>query len=174
MSTNNKLKSENPNSVNGSKPAKDSIIALQDTITSLKCELRLLYESMKDKNEFLCKLEKDVRDRDISIRYLKSEFTKLKDSIPTSTANKENGQKGESCKPQNNISNKLNGDEMITKLERAIKDRDHMIKELKQKVLRVSDNLSFVQRESLLKDAKIQELQHDNDKFRQVVSDERR
>jgi chromosome segregation ATPase len=160
-STNHKSKSEN--GVAGPKPLKDNIVALEDTIASLKCEMRLLYETMKDKNEYVCKLEKEVRDRDISIRYLKSEHKKLKDSMPV--ANKD---KGHANGEQQQHVNGANGD-VVLKLEKALKERDHMIRELKQKVLRVSDNLSFVQRESLLKDAKIQDLQHDNDKFRQVV-----
>jgi SMC interacting uncharacterized protein involved in chromosome segregation len=161
MSTaNNKSKSEN--GVAGPKPLKDNIVALEDTIASLKCELRLLYETMKDKNEYVCKLEKEVRDRDISIRYLKSEYKKLKDSMPATPVGKDKAH------PNGEHVNGANGDVML-KLEKALKERDHMIRELKQKVLRVSDNLSFVQRESLLKDAKIKDLQHDNDKFRQVV-----
>lgn len=138
--------------------------SVEDTVTSLRKELQVLYESLKDKNEQLLCLEKDVRDRDISIKYLKNEFKKLKDAVAPSctTCHKtilKIDQKSENCQP----------DEIVTKLQKDLKDREGLIKELNAKIIRLSDNLIFVQKESLSKDDRIDEAQREIDKFRQVV-----
>lgn len=138
----------------------------KSTVTSLRQELQVLYESLKDKNEELICLEKEIRDRDISIKYLKNEFKKLKDTLPPtcSTCHKK------VLKPE------LNGDrtdsqpdEVLNKLQKDLRDREGLIKELNKKIIRLSDNLIFVQKESLTKDDRIGEMQREVDKFRQVV-----
>jgi hypothetical protein len=126
-----------------------------------------LYESLKDKNEQLLCFEKDVRDRDISIKYLKSEFKKLKDTVsPSCTAchkkivkSDQNGENKAEVQP----------DEIVTKLQKDLKDREGLIKELNAKIIRLSDNLIFVQKESLSKDDRHEDMQREIDKFRQVV-----
>lgn len=137
--------------------------SIEDTVTSLRQELQVLYESLKDKNEQLLCLEKDVRDRDISIKYLKNEYKKLKDTNVTchkkTPKNDQNGDKKVDGQP----------DEIVTKLQKDLKDREGLIKELNAKIIRLSDNLIFVQRESLSKDDRIDDQQREIDKFRQVV-----
>lgn len=150
--------------VNSDKEKPKERKSVEDTVTSLRKELQVLYESLKDKNEQLLCLEKDVRDRDISIKYLKNEFKKLKDSVAPScaTCHKvviKNDQNGEKVQP----------DEIVTKLQKDLKDREGLIKELNAKIIRLSDNLIFVQKESLSKDDRIDDMQREIDKFRQVV-----
>lgn len=140
--------------------------SVEDLVVSLRQELHVLYESLKDKNEQLASLEKDVRDRDISIRYLKSEYKKLKDSTTVTNGNSRKS-------PANDGQDTLNGDhqpdDIIQKMQKDLKDREYLIKELNKKIIRLSDNLIFVQKESLSKDDRMDEMQHEVDKFRQVV-----
>lgn len=146
--------------------------SVEDTITSLRKELQVLYECLKDKNEQLLCFEKDVRDRDISIQYLKNEYKKLKDSIaPTcSTCHKivlkpdQNGKRQEQSTQKD-----AQPDDILIKMQKDLKDREGLIKELNKKIIRLSDNLVYVQKESLAKDDRMEEMQRENDKFRQVV-----
>uniref|UniRef100_A0A182P699 cAMP-dependent protein kinase type II-alpha regulatory subunit n=1 Tax=Anopheles epiroticus TaxID=199890 RepID=A0A182P699_9DIPT len=141
--------------------------SIEDTVVALRRELRTVYETLREQNEKLVDLEKDVRDRDISIRYLKNEYRKLKEyyqsnksdlSVPPNfslNGNKENGAS--------------NVDDLLQKLQLELKEKDQMVRELNQKVIRLSNNLIFVQKESLSKDDRLDELQNEIDKFRQVV-----
>lgn len=52
---------------------------LDETILNLRCELRTLYESLSEKNNHLMILERDVRERDSSIKFLRNEFHKLRE-----------------------------------------------------------------------------------------------
>lgn len=148
--------------------------SVEDTVTSLRLELTSLYESLKDKNEELLCLEKDVRDRDVSVKYLKNEFKKLKDSVtlPTCPACHKKVLK---CNDQIVRNDELrthsesHPDDILSKLQKDLKDREGLIKELNKKIIRLSDNLIFVQKESLAKDDRIHEMQREIDKFRQVV-----
>lgn len=168
MSDNGSVKSENLlDGVGEEKPKERK--SIEETVTALRKELQVLYESLADKNEQLLCLEKDVRDRDISIKYLKNEYKKLKDSVaPTCPtchkkvlkANDQNGKVEES---------KAQPDEILVKMQKDLKDREGLIKELNKKILRLSDNLIFVQKESLAKDDRIDDMQREIDKFRQVV-----
>lgn len=145
--------------------------AIEDTVLSLRRELREVYETLREKNEQLVDLEKDVRDRDISIRYLNNEYRKLKEYYQTN--------KSDLSVPPNF---KLNGggkadengtgnlEDLLQKLQKEVKEKDLQIRELNQKVIRLSNNLIYVQKESLSKDDRIDELQNEIDKFRQVVS----
>lgn len=153
-----------------------------DVIFSLRCELRTLYDSLSDKNDQLVVLERDVRDRDISIRFLKSEFKKLldqqkKDALkPASTCkchggcskiNQENTnlKKNPGDKPEDH----LRGQDMTGKLQKEIRDRDYVIVELNQKVIMLTEKLSNMQEELTQKSERVIELQNEIDKFRQVV-----
>nr|XP_040238864.2 cGMP-dependent protein kinase, isozyme 2 forms cD4/T1/T3A/T3B isoform X3 [Anopheles coluzzii] len=146
---------------------------IEDTVVALRRELRTVYETLREQNEKLVDLEKDVRDRDISIRYLKNEYRKLQEyyrsnksdlSVPPNFNlngnNKENGGGG---------GGSANVDELLQKLQQELKEKDQMVRELNQKVIRLSNNLIFVQKESLSKDDRLDELQNEIDKFRQVV-----
>lgn len=146
--------------------------SVEETVTSLRQELTGLYDSLKDKNEELLCLEKDVRDRDISIKYLKNEYKKLKDSsAPTCP---DCNKKISKSKDQNGDENKAGvesqPDDILMKFQKDLKDRECLIKELNKKIIRLSDNLIFVQKESLAKDDRIDDLQREIDKFRQVVN----
>jgi len=150
--------------------------SVEDTVTSLRQELHVLYESLKDKNEQLLCLEKDVRDRDITIKYLKCEYKKLNDSASTKPGSScsKCGKKVLSGEPNGSESgkDKCDGqpDEILCKMQKDLKDREHLIKELNKKIIRLSDNMIFVQKESLSKDDRIEEMQNEVDKYRQVVN----
>lgn len=139
--------------------------SLEDTVVSLRRELRSLYDSLKDKNDQLAVLEKDVRDRDISIRFLTSEFKKLKE------INKPTASDLLTCKKIDKTCSDIVGDDLVMKLQNEIKERDFVIKELNHKIIRLSENMSSCQEESNSKDEILRDLQNELDKFRQVVRD---
>ena len=140
--------------------------SMEDIVTSLRKELQVLYESLKDKNEQLLCLEKDVRDRDVSIKYLKNEYKKLKEAIaPTCPTCHKKVLKTE----DETIPKEIQPNDDLSKLQKDLKDREGLIKELNKKIIRLSDNLIFVQKESLAKDDRIDEMQRGIDKFQQVV-----
>lgn len=148
--------------------------AIEDTVLSLRRELREVYETLREKNEQLVDLEKDVRDRDISIRYLNNEYRKLKEYYQSNKSDlsvppnfKLNGG-GLGGKGDENGTGNL--EDLLQKLQKEVKEKDLQIRELNQKVIRLSNNLIYVQKESLSKDDRIDELQNEIDKFRQVVS----
>lgn len=174
----------------------DKLISLEDTIVSLRQELRSLYESLKDKNEQLANLENDIKERDYKFKLIKSEYIKLQQIV---VANTDGGGVAHAVAvtgTTNNVINNLNSDklthnnsnnnvnniksssdtvdqadqmEIIIKLQKDMRDRDHTIKELSQKIIRLSDNLIFVQKESMAKEDRIESLQNENDRFKQVV-----
>lgn len=146
--------------------------SVEDTVTSLRQELSSLYDSLKDKNEELLCLEKDVRDRDISIKYLKNEFKKLKDSLAPNcpTCNKKILKSSDQNGGERQTSSEAQPDDILIKFQKDLKDREGLIKELNKKIIRLSDNLIFVQKESLAKDDRLDEIQREVDKFRQVVN----
>lgn len=140
--------------------------SMEEIVVSLRKELQVLYESLKDKNEQLLCLEKDVRDRDISIKYLKCEYIKLKEAVaPTCPACHKKVLRTD----ENPITKDGQPDDIVVKLQKDLKDRECLIKELNKKIIRLSDNLIFVQKESLSKDDRIDEMQRGIDKFQQVV-----
>jgi hypothetical protein len=163
---------KNDNGADG-KPKPKERKSVEDTVTSLRQELQVLYESLKDKNEELLCFEKEVRDRDISIKYLQNEFKKLKDSVvPTcSTCHKKvlKPQEANGKSEEKKVADESQPDDIIVKLQKDLKDREGLIKELNKKIIRLSDNLIFVQKESLAKDDRIDDMQREVDKFRQVV-----
>lgn len=137
---------------------------LDETILNLRCELRTLYESLSEKNNQLMLLERDVRERDSSIKFLRNEFHKLREQqcldkkIDIQNIDAEQSTDIVSEKP-----------ESISELKKALSERDSLIKELSEKIIRLSHDLTYVQRKSFAKDDKIIELQNEIDKFRQVV-----
>lgn len=160
-------------SSNGVTPKPKERKSIEDTIASLRQELQVCYESLKDKNEHLLCLERDIRDRDISIKYLKGEYKKIKDlNVSTTSKTCPNCSKKVKKSSEESVkceSNDTQPDALLSKLQKDLKDRESTIKELNRKVVRLSDNLIFVQKESLSKDDRIEEMQHEIDKFRQVV-----
>lgn len=177
----------------------DKIISLEDTIVSLRQELRSLYESLKDKNEQLANLENDIKERDYKFKLIKSEYLKLQQLVVANTDGGGGGGVAHAVTATgttNNVINNLNSDKLthnssnnkvnniksssdtvdqadqmgiIVKLQKDMRDRDHTIKELSQKIIRLSDNLIFVQKESMAKEDRIESLQNENDRFKQVV-----
>ncbi|XP_037902440.1 cGMP-dependent protein kinase, isozyme 2 forms cD4/T1/T3A/T3B isoform X3 [Hermetia illucens] len=167
---------------------------LDDVVTTLRKEVKSLREMLKDKTEELIAAEKEIRDRDISICFLKKEFQKLADQCNNLSKASGGARSHSGGKCDNNVNNggskdNINRDaesytnghngkdsdsdgsreDEIYRLERELRERDIIIKELNQKIIRLSDNLTYVQRQSLEKDDKIIDLQNEIDKFRQVV-----
>lgn len=171
---NNKNGTSSPASKNNGKLLPDkgagsTSRSIEDTVLSLRRELREVYETLREKNEQLVQLDKDVRDRDISIRYLKNEFKKLKDYY-------QNTKSDLSIPPNINLNGNSKEDsgssleDLLQKVQKECKEKDLQIRELNQKVIRLSNNLIYVQKESLSKDDRIDVFQNEIDKFRQVVS----
>lgn len=142
----------------------------EDIKISLRNELQLLYESLKDKNQELISLEKDIKDRDMTIKYLRAEYRKLKASTCSEPSLDECTNCLKKIKPTEvNSVQEEQPEELLLKLQRELKDRESTIKEMNRKIVRLSDNLIFVQKESLSKDDTIEELKLQVDKFRHVV-----
>lgn len=143
--------------------------SIEDTVISLRKELQVLYESLRDKNELLMLLEQDVRDRDKSLNYLRAEYKKIDDTLSNAFCTK--CMKKIECvvdSSNGRTENASSADE-LGKLQIELTERDELVCELNKKVIRLSDNLIFVQKESLAKDDRIDELHREIDKFRQVV-----
>lgn len=136
---------------------------LDETILNLRCELRTLYESLSEKNNHLMLLERDVRERDSSIKFLRNEFHKLREH--QCLDKKIDSEKGDE-QSDDIVSEKP---ESISELKKALSEKDALCKELSDKIIRLSHDLTYVQRKSFAKDDKIIELQNEIDKFRQVV-----
>lgn len=142
-----------------------------DIIMSLRHELQMLYESLGFKNQELINLEKDMKDRDIAINYLRAELRKLRASTCSEPSLDECTNCLKKIKPSERKSvQEEQPEEVLLKFQRELKDRESIIKEMNKKIVRLSDNLIFVQKESLSKDDRIEELQLQIDKFRQVVN----
>lgn len=146
---------------------------MEEKVVLLRRELQMLYESLREKNEQLLYFEENLISRDVQIKNLKQESKEFNDSNKPicSTchkkcliANDQNG-RSETVKAQS----ETRSPDALLKLHKDLKDREVLIKELNRKIIRLSDNLIFVQKESLAKDDRIDELQRQMDKFRQVV-----
>uniref|UniRef100_T1E7G3 Hipothetical protein n=1 Tax=Anopheles aquasalis TaxID=42839 RepID=T1E7G3_ANOAQ len=139
--------------------------SIEDTVVALRRELRTVYETLREQNEKLVDLEKDVRDRDISIRYLKNEYRKLKEyyqssksdlSVPPNFALNGSGSVGGGggANKENAMLREHLGaasvEDLLQKLQKELKEKEGLVRELNQKVIRLSNNLIYVQKESLL------------------------
>lgn len=145
--------------------------SIEDTVASLRQELQMLYESLKNKNEQLLCLEKDLRDRDMSMKYLKEEYKKVKDTLSTFTCKTcPNCMKLVKDTTDGIDKTDLQSEIALTKMQKELRDRENALKELNRKVVRLSDNLIFVQKESLSKDDRMEEMSRQLDKFREVVN----
>lgn len=146
--------------------------SLEEIIINLRCELRMLYESLSEKNDQLILLERDVRERDASIKFLRNEFYKLREHHnnrdSTSTNQGDATSDADSTTAGDNMKNGQI-EPIPSDLQLQLKEREALIKELSEKIIRLSHDLTYVQRKSLAKDDRIVELQNEIDKFRQVV-----
>lgn len=142
---------------------------MEEKVVLMRKELQMLYESLREKNKQLLNLEEDIICRDSNI-HLKSKDLTDSNAPTCSMCHKKvfiaNDQKGKSEAFKSQSENNSDGS---VKLQKDLKDRECLIKELNRKIVRLSDNLIFVQKESLAKDDRIDELQQQMDKFRQVV-----
>lgn len=142
----------------------------EDIIITLRKELQFLYESLRDKNQELINLEKDMKDREMTIEYLRAECRKLRNSTCSEPSLDECTDCLKKIKPsEQKKSIQEEPEEVLLRLQKELKDRESVIKEMNRKIVRLSDNLIFVQKESLSKNDQIEELQLQVDKFRHVV-----
>ncbi|XP_055684150.1 cGMP-dependent protein kinase, isozyme 2 forms cD4/T1/T3A/T3B isoform X3 [Lutzomyia longipalpis] len=124
--------------------------SLEDTVLSLRCELRVLYENLRDKNDQLAILERDVR-------ILKRENEHLRGRT---------GDKNGCCVVKS--SSELS-DDVIRRLREEIADRDRAIGDLNASVMRLTRQLAQCQDGVHSKEDEIMKLQNEIDIFRQVV-----
>lgn len=142
---------------------------VDEVIRTLRCELRDLYESLTEKNDQMLLLERDIRDRDASIKFLRAEFQKLREQHGRQHHNQLVVDKHESS-ATGGAANATNGNGAIDEdLQKKLARHDALIKELSEKCIRLTHDLTYVQRKSFAKDDRIRELQNEIDKFRQVV-----
>lgn len=145
--------------------------SLEELVVNLRCELRNLYESLAEKNDQLLLLERDVRERDASVKFLRTEFHKVRELNSTQQARDVAavasaapiGDGNKSASSSNGI------EQSVADLQIRLTDRDALVKELSDKCIRLSHDLTYVQRKSFAKDDRIRELQNEIDKFRQIV-----
>lgn len=121
--------------------------SLEDTVSFLRREVNSLYQLLKDKNEQLMEFEKALREKDITIALLQSDLKSLKDS-------KNNGSSHTLAYDRQSSTNSSD---------------DPVKRELNGKILRLSEELTAVQKDSMEKDYLIVDLKNEIDKFRQVV-----
>lgn len=140
---------------------------------NLRCELRNLYESLAEKNDQLLLLERDVRERDASVKFLRTEFHKVRELNSTQQARNVAAVVMATTVTPISDGNKstMNGiiEQSVGDLQLRLTDRDALVKELSDKCIRLSHDLTYVQRKSFAKDDRIRELQNEIDKFRQIV-----
>lgn len=143
---------------------------LEELVVNLRCELRNLYESLAEKNDQLLLLERDVRERDASVKFLRTEFHKVRELNSTQQARNAVATTKEAprCDDDKAVTNGSD-EESVGDLQRRLIDRDALVKELSDKCIRLSHDLTYVQRKSFAKDDRIRELQNEIDKFRQIV-----
>lgn len=155
-------------------PSPDAIV------TGLRCELRHLYESLTEKNELLLQRERDIRDRDASVRFLRTEFERMRakqqkqdnthvnQNRPQEREIDEKKPVGNATELATDVAAVAHGLDAI-ELRDKIAERDASVQELSAKCLRLTHDLAYVQRSSLAKDERIREMQTEMDKFRQIL-----
>lgn len=121
--------------------------SMEDTVSFLRREVNSLYQLLKDKNEQLMEFEKVLRDKEFTITMLQSDLKILKNS-------------------------KKNGSSQALAYDRQTSTNssdDSVKRHLNCKILRLSEELTAVQKDSMEKDYLIIDLKNEIDKFRQVV-----
>lgn len=164
------------------------------TMLSLREELQLLYKSLQHKNEELIVLERIILERDTTINGLNKECQRLSGGgsgggdvgVAISKAKRISVSSTGSTASKSSFSSNIESDRMAKQSEIAtersdasaiaktsdielIREQNETIKELNEKVLRLTRNLNLIQRNSQAKDDRIVELQTEIDKFRQIV-----
>lgn len=147
------------------------------TILSLREELQLLYRSLQTKNEELISLERTILDRDHTISGLAEENRRLSSTIRTkrSTSNPKTFSahiETDRMAKQSEIANeRSDSSSSLGKLSdiELMREQNETIKELNEKVIRLSRNLNYVQRTLHAREDRISELLIEIDKFRQIV-----
>lgn len=154
------------------------------TVLSLREELQLLYKSLQHKNEELIALERIILERDTTINGLTKECQRQTAGGGGSQIAKRNS--GGSATAPKSFSSNIEKDRMAKQSaiasERSdaslvpktsdvelIREQNETIKELHEKVLRLSRNLNIIQRNLQSREERIVELQTEIDKFRQIV-----
>lgn len=153
------------------------------TALYLREELQLLYKSLQHKNDELIALERIILERDTSINGLTKECQRL--STRRGSGGVDNVKRSSNSGPksfssnierdrmakQNEIASERSDSSLVAKMSDAqmIREQNETIKELNEKVIRLTRNLNYVQREVQTKDDRITELQNQIDKFKAIV-----
>lgn len=157
------------------------------TALYLREELQLLYKSLQHKNEELIGLERIILERDTAINGLTKECQRL--TIRRPSIDSDNVRRISNTATSKSFSSTIERDRMAKQNEIAtersdssslavkissndselIREQNEMIKELNEKVIRLTRHLNYVQRDAQTKDDRIAELQNDIDKFKAIV-----
>lgn len=143
-------------------------------VTGLRRELADLYASLAEKNDLLLLRERDVRELDSSVQFLRTEYDRMRNRVVHSIANKSVTATASvaSATHVNQLQAAKDAsadDSEVLGLLRKLTERDVLIEELSAKCLRLTHDLAYVQRNSIAKDERIRELQTEMDKFRQII-----
>lgn len=122
---------------------------------SLREELQILYKSLQTKNNELIELERNILERDKIISDLRKVNANKEKSFSLNIEKERYVKK---------IDRGERSDSLLTRNEQT-----ETIKELSEKVIRQSSNLSYLQRSLESKEKQIVELQNEIDKFRHIV-----
>lgn len=157
------------------------------TALYLREELQLLYKSLQHKNEELIGLERIILERDTSINGLTKECQRLASRGLSGTNVADNAKRISSSAATKSFSSNIERDRLAKQNEIAsersdssvvvntssdaelIREQNETIKELNEKVIRLTRNINFVQRDAQSKDERITELQNEIDKFKAIV-----
>ncbi|XP_055295808.1 cGMP-dependent protein kinase, isozyme 2 forms cD4/T1/T3A/T3B isoform X3 [Sitodiplosis mosellana] len=154
------------------------------TVLSLREELQLLYKSLQRKNDELIALERIILERDTTINGLHKECQRMVGG-GSQTVKRMSGGGGNTTVPksfssniesdrlakQSAIASERSDSSLTAKMSdvEQIHEQNETIKELNEKVLRLSRNLNVIQRHLESREERIVELQTEIDKFRQIV-----
>lgn len=158
------------------------------TALYLREEMQLLYKSLQHKNEELIGLERIILERDTSINGLTKECqrlasrglsgTSVADSVKrsssssTTTKSFSSNIERDRLAKQNEIASERSDSSITVKTSsdaELIREQNETIKELNEKVIRLTRNMNYVQRDAQSKDERITELQNEIDKFKAIV-----
>lgn len=155
------------------------------TVLSLREELQLLYKTLQHKNDELIALERIILERDTTINGLNKRLVSGDVSVVGGVGGCQIVKRNSGAEPKS-FSSKIESDRLAKQSEIAsersdaslikktsdielIREQNETIKELNEKVLRLSRNLNVIQRTLEAREEHIIELQAEVDKFRQIV-----
>lgn len=147
---------------------------LEDIINALRKELRAVNDTLGSKEIECSTLQKDIEDRDGSLKFIKMELKKLKEvaqqkSCSGTTALGGISSSSTAAHRQMERCDSSDRSEIILLLQNDLSQKDKLLTECRERLRFFQSSIRRLQQECLAKDTTIVELQNEIDKFRQVV-----